>query len=149
MDAIDLPDPGEPALPLLKPGCLKESVFALSKDYLFTDRVLPAPAVSIVKHSEYPVSYYLDLHRETSAPGRRGQYTWPAGTPNYLSARVPLRHISLNLEKWRKHLIGYRSPEVAQMLEFGFPLGLQEQAALSPALRVCLPVLHLAGQILF
>ena len=53
MDAVDLPDPGEPALPLLKPGCRKESVFALSKDYLITDRVLPAPAVSLVKHTHF------------------------------------------------------------------------------------------------
>ena len=135
MDAVDLPDPGQPALPLLRPGCLKESVFALSKDYLFTDRILPPPAVSLVKHSEYPVSYYVDLHRETSAPGRRGQYTWPAGTPNYIGARVPLRHTSFCLEKWRKHLIGYKAPEIVQFLEFGFPLGLQEVPALSPALR--------------
>ena len=78
MNASDLPDPGKPAAPLLKPGLLKEAVFALSKDLLFTDRTLPQPEVTLVKHCEFPVSYYLDLHRAASAPGSRGQYKWPA-----------------------------------------------------------------------
>ena len=135
MDASDIPDPGKPAMPILKPGLLKDSVFALSKDYLFIDKVLPQPEVSLDVNPQFPVSYFVDLHKRTSAPGARGQYSWQAGTPNYLGARVPLLHTTFNLDKWREHLIGYGSPEIVQNLEFGFKLGLQDFPDLSPALR--------------
>ena len=115
LNASDLLDPGKPAVPLLKPGLLKEAVFALSKDHLFTDRLLPQPGAELLKHCEFPVSYYLDLHRAASASGSRGQYKWPAGTPNYLGARLPLQHTAFNLDAWRKHLIGYKSPEFLQL----------------------------------
>ena len=135
IDAVDLSDFGQPVKPVLKPGLLRESRFALSHDKLFIDRVLPAPEVSLVKHSKYPVSYYIDLHKVTSAAGSRGPYSWPANTPNYLGARVPLLHTSFKLEAWRKHLVGYTSPELVQFLEFGFPLGLTDMPVLSPTLR--------------
>ena len=135
IDAVDLTDFSQPVKPVLKPGLLRESCFALSHDKLFIDRVLPAPAVSLVKHSEYPVSYYINLHKLTSAAGSRGQYSWPENTPNCLGACVPLSHTSFQLDAWRKHLVGYTSPELVQHLEFGFPLGLSDRPVLSPALR--------------
>ena len=135
IDAVDLSDFGQPVKPVIKPGLLRESCFALSQDKLFIDRVLPAPEVSLVKHSEFPVSYYINLYKVTSSAGSRGQYSWPANTPNYLGARVPLTHTSFKLDAWRKHLVGYTSPELVQFLEFGFPLGLKDSPELSPALR--------------
>ena len=46
MDAVDLGDFGTPVKPVVKPGLLREAVFALSKDKLFIDRMLPAPETS-------------------------------------------------------------------------------------------------------
>ena len=135
MNADDMSDSDPPARPLLKPSFLKESVFALSKDKLFVDRMLPPPSINLEKHCNFHVRYYVDLYRKTSAPGSRGQYSWPANTPNYIGARVPLIHTSFKLDVWRKHLIGYKSPELVQFLEFGFPLGLEENPSLSPSLR--------------
>ena len=135
MDADDLGDFGKPVKPVVKPGLLREAMFALSKDELFIDRLLPPPDTSLVKHSQFPASYYIDLHMKTSVAGSRGQYSWPANTPNYLGARIPLLHTSFRLDAWRQHLIGYNSPELVQFLEFGFPLGLQDLPVLSPTLR--------------
>ena len=135
IDADDLVVINQPVKPLLKPGFLKEAVFALSKDKLFIDRILPPPSANLVKNHQFPVNYYIDLHKKTSAPGSRGQYKWPANTPNYIGARVPLLHTTFKLDAWRRHLIGYKSPELVQFLEFGFPLGLEENPMLSPSLR--------------
>ena len=135
MDAEDLGDYGQPAKPVLKPGFLKNSCFVLSKDQIFINKLLPPPEVDLVKHPEFPASYYIDLYRKASAPGRRGQFLWPADTPNHLGARIPLSHTTFNLEAWRKHLIGYEQPEIVQFLEYGFPLGLQDLPVLAPTLR--------------
>ena len=52
---------------------------------------------------------------------------------NYLGARIPIQHTGLNLDMWRKHLLGYEHVELCQYLEFGFPLGLQQDP--EPALE--------------
>ena len=129
----DISDFLAPAKPIMKPGLLKNTLFTLPSGVSFVDKILPRPADSLVEHSQYNVSYYVELHKECSAPGNRGQYRWPAYTPNYLGARVTLQHTSFNLESWRKHLTGYEHPELVQYLQFGFPLGLQDSPELTPA----------------
>ena len=129
----DMSDFLAPAKPIMKPGLLKNTLFTLPTGISFVDKVLPKPAVSLVEHSQYNAAYFIDLHNKCSAPGYRGQYEWPAYTPNYIGARVSLEHTSFNLESWRKHLIGYESPELIQFLEFGFPLGLKDSPVLKPA----------------
>ena len=122
-----------PAKPIMKPGLLKNTMFTLPSGISFVDKILPKPSVPLLEHSEYNAAYFIDLHNQCSAPGNRGQYKWPAYTPNYIGARVSLQHTSFHLESWRKHLIGYESPELIQFLEFGFPLGLQSSPILRPA----------------
>ena len=122
-----------PAKPILKPRFLRDCKFVLPNGSYFVDKALPTPSVELVEHSKFDVSYYVELHRQTSAPGSRGQYRWPEYTPNYIGARIPLSHTNLNLDCWRKHLIGYECSEVVQFLEFGFPLGLEETPKLEPA----------------
>ena len=123
-----------PAKPILKPGLLKPSRFVLPDGKCFVDKILPGPSVQLVEHSKFGASYFIQLHYNAVAPGNRGQYSWKYGTPNYLGARIPLEHTTFNLPFWRKHLIGYENIEILQYLEFGFPLGLKPQPALSPVL---------------
>ena len=129
----DISDFLTPAKPIMKPGLLKNSLFTLPTGTSFVDKILPRPEVILVEHPKFDVAYYIDLHSKCSAPGSRGQYKWPANTPNYLGARLSLQHTNFNLESWRKHLVGYEHPELIQFLEFGFPLGLLDSPALKPA----------------
>ena len=129
----DISDFLAPAKPIMKPGLLRNTLFTLPTGVSFVDKILPSPADTLVEHSQYNVAYYVKLHKKCSAPGNRGQYRWPAYTPNYLGARVTLHHTSFNLESWRKHLIGYEHPELVQYLQYGFPLGLQDSPVLTPA----------------
>ena len=122
-----------PAKPIMKPGLLKNTMFTLPSGVSFIDKILPRPTVPLIEHNEFNVAYFIDLHNKCSAAGSRGLYSWPAYTPNYIGARVRLQHTSFNLESWRKHLIGYSNPEIVQYLEFGFPLGLQDNPTLIPA----------------
>ena len=36
----------------------------------------------------------------------------------------------MKLDRWRYHLLGYENAEIVQYLEFGFPLGLDDNQAL-------------------
>ena len=110
------------AKPLLKPSALKETCFILPGNNVFVDRVLPGLGVPLVHHSDFPMEYFIALHKVTSAPGP----TYPAYTPNYMGARIPLQHTRLNISRWRHHLIGYEDSHITQLLEFGFPIGLTD-----------------------
>ena len=129
----DLGDFQAPVKPVMKPGLLKNTLFTLPTGVSFVDKVLPRPVVSLSEHDVFNAAYYIDLHYNCIAPGRRGQYEWGKNTPNYLGARIKLRHTTFNLDSWRKHLVGYESPEIVQFLEFGFTLGLQESPTLASA----------------
>ena len=123
-----------PAKPILKPNLLKPSRFVLPNGQCFVDKMLPCPSVQLVEHGKFNASYFINLHNRTAAPGHRGQYSWPHGTPNYLGARIPLEHTTFNLPYWRKQLVGYENIEILQYIEFGFPLGLKDTPTLSPVL---------------
>ena len=129
----DISDFLVPAKPVMKPGLLKDTLFTLPSGVSFVDKILPRPTLPLIEHAEYPVDYYVGLHNKCSAAGSRGQYKWPAYTPNYIGARVRLKHTTFNLENWRRHLIGYQNPEIIQYLEFGFPLGMEDNPTLIPA----------------
>ena len=90
---------------------------------IFVDRVLPQTTLSLTSSDEqFTPDYFVTLSRQVSAQGPH----YDAGTPNYLGARIPLSHNRLNIKAWRKHLVGYENCEILQFLEFGFPLGLQQ-----------------------
>ena len=97
----------------------------------FTDKVLPAPRHSLDINCVFTPDYFVALHQITAAPGYRPDGTpYLANTPNHIGARVALPHTKLKLDRWRYHLLGYEHAELAQYLQFGFPLGLIESAKL-------------------
>ena len=104
------------------------------KDFL--DKVLPKPKHFLEPNACFTGDYLVALHNIVSAPGYRGDGTvYPAYTPNHLGARIPLPHTKLHIKKWRQHLIGYENIELLQHMEYGFPLGLDDQPDLGSAVR--------------
>ena len=112
----------QPAAPLLKTSALNDFQVKLPGGKFFIDKVLPELSKSFTVNKYYPPEYFAALHHLVNTPSMH----YPGGTPNHLGARIPLQHTNLNLPMWRKHLIGYDNPEICQFLEFGFPLGLQQ-----------------------
>ena len=119
----------EPARALVKPSKLPDAYFHLGMNSctggekgsdIFLDKKLPVSAVNLKENEKFNTDYFVSLHKLTSAPG----FHYPARTPNHLGARIPLKHTSLKIDRWRHHLIGYGEPEIIQYLEFGFPIGL-------------------------
>ena len=91
----------------------------------FYDKVLPAPSIALKVNDLFTPDYFVALHNITAAAGLRSDGSaYPEFTPNHLGARMTLPHSKLNLEKWRHYLIGYDKIEICQMLEFGFPIGI-------------------------
>ena len=115
-----------PAKPVLQVSKLDKCYFVLPQEgkaaKLFVDRKLPLPQVQVVHNEEFTSEYFVALHKLVAAPGP----SWPAGTPNYMGARIPLQHTGLKMERWRYHLIGYddSKKDILQLAEYGFPLGL-------------------------
>ena len=131
-----------PAKPLVKPSSLKDAYFYLSgkssctgdqKQHIFMDKKLPACTAILAENKNFGVDYFVTLHKLTAAPGPH----YSAGTPNHRGARLPLRHTSLRLDRWRHHLVGYDGVELCQYLEYGFPIGLSDdpQPELSSTMR--------------
>ena len=87
---------------------------------MFVDKVLPPINVTFSKCADFPMEYFVALHKLASAPGN----TYSAYTPNHIGARIPLHHTKLNIPRWRHHLVGYEGVEIIQLLEYGFPIGL-------------------------
>ena len=112
---------------------MSETCFILPGNSVFVDKALPPMTEPFTQNKGFPTAYFIALHTLVSAPtAQYGPYT-----PNYLGARIPLQHTSLNIERWRHHLLGYNGAEITQFLEFGFPLGLSEspQPALVSSLK--------------
>ena len=146
----ELPAVPVPAKPLLKPSVLKENCFILPGNKVFIDKVLPPINEPLSECTDFPMDYFVALHKLASAPG----VTHPAYTPNHIGARIPLQHTRLNIPRWRHHLIGYEGAEVVQFLEYGWvPYWLSRR--LNPITCfntqepwVLIPVLYLPGQVL-
>ena len=122
MEGDPLPVVPAPAKPLLRPSTLSETCFILPGYKVFIDKILPPTSISLEQSREFPLDYFISLHNLVSA----ATSVYPAYTPNYCGARIPLRHTGLNISRWRHHLIGYEDSDITQFLEFGFPLGLTE-----------------------
>ena len=117
-----LPATERPAQLLLKPSTLKETCFVLPQNKVFVDKVLPPIENFFHQNDAYPLNYFVCLHSLVSAPTAH----YPALTPNYLGARIPLMHTGLNIPRWRYHLTGYEGSDIVQYLTHGFPLGLSD-----------------------
>ena len=117
-----LPAAERPAQPLLKPSTLKETCFVLPQNKVFVDKVLPPIENFFHQNEAYPLNYFVCLHSLVSAPTAH----YPAFTPNYLGARIPLMHTGLNIPRWRYHLTGYEGSDIIQYLTHGFPIGLSD-----------------------
>ena len=125
-----------PAKPVIKTNSLPTFTLKYNGG-CFIDRVLPTPAAPILGHERFTPNYYVALHNLAAGPGHDGRGFWyPANTPNYRGARIPLVHTGLNIENWRKHLIGYgEADELVQFMIHGFPLGLADAPKLTPCDR--------------
>jgi hypothetical protein len=90
----------------------------------FCDKVLPPPSHPLKVNQVFTPDYFVALHNITAAAGVHGDgSTYGTFTPNHLGARVSLPHTKLRLERWRYHLRGYDKVEICQLIEFGFPVG--------------------------
>ena len=126
MDDPELSAFPTPAKPALKSSNLP-TVEVKIPGAIFIDKVLPSPSSVLVPHPSFSPSYFVDLGNSVTASGFDGAgFCYPAGTPNFLGARIPLRHTNLKIGRWRHLLIGYEDAHICQHLEYGFPLGLNE-----------------------
>ena len=99
------------------------------------DKCLPDSSPSftnqLVSHPRFDSNYFLSLHKLASAPGPN----YPANTYNFCGARIPLVHTQLNIPKWKELFAAYPKADIIDKLEFGFPIGVEEEPSLSPALK--------------
>ena len=125
-----------PPKPIIKTSSLPEFRLQLP-DSVFIDRKLPAPAQPLTAHPRFTPAYYVALHNLAASSGHDGHGNYyPANTPNFKGARLPLVHTNLNIDSWRKHLIGYEhDTEILQFMQYGFPLGLVDSPKLVPCER--------------
>ena len=124
-----------PAKPLLRASSLKDRVISLP-EVSFIDKFLPAPTQPLVPREVYTPEYFQSLHNIIAAAGiREDGSTYPAMTPNYMGARVKLQHVGMKADRWRYHLRGYEHADVVQMLDYGFPLGLNDLPELKSSTR--------------
>ena len=119
----------KPAKPLVRTSSLSDLSVAMPNGSTFVDKVLPPLDSRFPSNERFPPEYFCNLHKQVSSVG----FHYPQDTPNHLGARIPLQHTGLKLNMWRKHLVGYEHSELCQYLEFGFPLGLQQDP--SPELQ--------------
>ena len=124
-----------PASPILRASSLKDRSIILP-EVSFTDKFLPAPAHPLLPREIYTADYFKSLHNCVAAAGIRSDgSTYPALTPNFLGARIKLKHVGMKPDRWRYHLLGYEHADVVQHIEYGFPLGLNELPELKSSLR--------------
>ena len=91
----------------------------------FTDKVLPTPTLLLQLNEVFTPDYFVALHNITAAAGTRPDgSSYAAFTPNHIGARISLPHTKMNMDRWRHHLHGYEMVEICQLLEFGFPVGI-------------------------
>jgi hypothetical protein len=124
-----------PAKPLLRASSLKDKII-MTPSAPFIDKVLPASKHQLRPRQTFTADYFSSLHNLVAAAGIRSDgSTYPALTPNFLGARIKLRHVGMKTDRWRYHLRGYEHSEIVQHLEYGFPLGLNELPELESSTR--------------
>ena len=112
---------------LKKGPYLKPLFYVLDNGSVFHDKLLPQPSFKLIPDNlQFDKEYYVDLHLKVSS----------FNTYNHLGARIPLKHSSINISKFRALLPSdYDDKVILQYLEFGFPLGLKEDFLLKPILK--------------
>ena len=108
---------------------MKNQYFVLPGGLVFVDKVIPKkfeqPFVYNVNDIN-PCSYFVDLHRKV----------FDYGAYNYAGARVKLEHNVINVAKFRELLpVDFEDISILQYLEFGFPIGLNDDYSLFPVLK--------------
>jgi hypothetical protein len=125
----------KPVQPEIKVSTLDNSYFCLPDCKLFVDKALPDPSPRFldrcVSHSRFDSDYFIALHRLVTAPG----LAYPANTYNFGGARIPLVHTQLNIPKWRELFETYPKKDLIDKLEYGFPIGVDPEPELSPAVK--------------
>ena len=125
----------KPVNPEIKVSTLKPALFYLSNGKIFYDKHLPDPEPAFltrtIPHPTYSPEYFTALHSLVAAPGAG----YPANTFNFRGARIPLIHTKLNIPKWRELLVDYPKTDLADKLEFGFPIGIADNPELSSSLK--------------
>ena len=111
----------QPAKPRIKISTLVSTCVVLPGNEIFIDRNLPELKLPFTRNDHFPPEYFVELHNSVIA----GSYL-NFDKSNFMGARIPLSHCKLNIQNWRRYLVGYDQPEILQHLEFGFPLGLRE-----------------------
>ena len=97
----------------------------------FQDKLLPSSANALKVNEVFTSDYFVALHNITAAAGAHGDgSSYGAYTPNHIGARISLPHTKLKLDRWRHHLRGYEHIEICQLLEFGFPVGIEQNQEL-------------------
>ena len=94
---------------------------------VFHNKLLPDPLQKLTPDSiKFTKEYFIKLHYNVAS----------FGTYNHLGARISLEHTQLKVQKFRDLLpTGYDDIVILQYIEFGFPLGLQEDFILKPVLK--------------
>ena len=118
-------EPPEDLLTTLSPAAadirdtktLRQQTITLPNGQNFQDRVLPPSTVALAPDSEFPPSYFINLHNEVKK----------AGTYNYAGARISLQHCRINVTRFRSLLGDYDDVGVLQYLEYGFPIGIAQE----------------------
>ena len=71
------------------------------------------------------------MHKLVTAPGPN----YSANTYNFQGARIPLAHSQLNIPKWKELFANYPKADIIDKLEFGFPIGVEKDSDLVPAIK--------------
>ena len=106
---------------------LKPLYYVLNNGSVFHDKLLSDPNIRLIPDKlQFNKDYYVNLHLNVSS----------FNNYNHLGARISLKHSSINISKFRTLLpLDYDDKVILQYLEFGFPLGLQEDFILKPILK--------------
>ena len=109
---------------------LSPKYFVLPCGFVFIDKEIPGRFCSELptfrESTVFPRSYFVDLHNKVSSFGKY----------NYAGARIPLEHSNINVDKFRLLLpMSFEDIAILQYMEFGFPIGLNEDFILQPVLK--------------
>ncbi len=129
--------PGVPIImPLIGTGGLEPSLTQANMDFLMPDSHTSQPFIQppYIRPTCIPIISIQLRYQLAQDPDSFSDYIKEylkiydidrsTGLPNYLAARIPLKH-KLNMSVWRRYMRIYHYPQVQQLrdfLEFGFPI---------------------------
>ena len=108
---------------------LPNQYFVLPGGHVFNDKVIPCKfdkPLTCSPNLKFPMKYFVDLHEHVKLFGKY----------NFSGARTKLFHNKVNVAAFRRLLPhDFEDLSILQYLQFGFPLGLDEDYKLFPALK--------------